>query len=58
MPDNRLVAFAATEEVATMIMGYDYKGHTRKEAEKLVKEGKARWELHPGAILSLEMNDA
>ena len=55
MSKEKIVAFTVWEEVGIGINDYDFKGHTPKEAEQLVAQGKARWVLGPCATLTLEM---
>lgn len=49
------MGFSAHETQRLMVLDYDLKGRTKDEAEKLVNEGKARWVLEPGAVLTLEI---
>lgn len=49
------MGFSAHETQGLMVLDYDLKGRTKDEAEKLVNEGKARWVLGPGAVLTLEI---
>jgi hypothetical protein len=54
-PKGKVVGFSAYETQRLMVLDYDLKGRTKDEAEKLVNEGKARWVLEPGAVLTLEI---
>lgn len=54
---SNTITFAAYETIGLSIPNRNYGGHDPETAKRLVREGKGRWALCQGSVLSFVPND-